>query len=36
MSDQLLSAEELSALAEGISDGSIPVDTGYNTSVRVR
>jgi len=36
MSDQLFSAEELSALAEGISDGSIPVDTGYNTSVRVR
>ena len=36
MSDQLLTAEELSALAEGINDGSIPVDTGYNTSMRVR
>ena len=36
MLDQLLSPEELSALAEGISDGRIPVDTGYNTSLRVR
>jgi flagellar motor switch protein FliM len=36
MLDQLLSPEELSALAEGISDGRIPVDTGYNTSMRVR
>jgi len=36
MTDQLLTAEELSALAEGINDGSIPVDTGYNTSARVR
>ena len=36
MSDQLLTAEELSALAEGINDGSIPVDTGYNTAMRVR
>jgi flagellar motor switch protein FliM len=36
MADQLLTPEELSALAEGISDGSIPVDTGYNTSMRVR
>ena len=36
MTDQLLTAEELSALAEGINDGSIPVDTGYNTAMRVR
>ncbi|MEI7785012.1 MAG: flagellar motor switch protein FliM [Betaproteobacteria bacterium] len=36
MTDQLLSAEELSALAEGINDGSIPVDTGFNTAMRVR
>ena len=36
MADQLLSAEELSALAEGISDGRIAVDPGYNTSMRVR
>jgi flagellar motor switch protein FliM len=31
-----LSPEELSALAEGVNDGSIPVDTGYNTAARVR
>jgi flagellar motor switch protein FliM len=36
MANNLLSAEELSALAEGVSDGSIPVDTGFNTSARVR
>lgn len=36
MATNLLSAEELSALAEGVSDGSIAVDTGYNTSARVR
>ncbi len=36
MADQLLTPEELSALAEGINDGSIPVDTGFNTSMRVR
>lgn len=36
MADQLLSAEELAALAEGVSDGSIAVDTGYNTAMRVR
>jgi len=28
MADNLLSADELSALAEGVSDGSIAVDTG--------
>jgi flagellar motor switch protein FliM len=32
----LLTPEELSALAEGVNDGTIPVDTGYNTSARVR
>lgn len=36
MANNLLSAEELSALAEGLSDGSIAVDTGFNTSARVR
>ena len=36
MADQLLTPEELSALAEGINDGSIPVDTGFNTAMRVR
>lgn len=36
MATNLLSAEELAALAEGVSDGSIAVDTGYNTSARVR
>lgn len=36
MATNLLSAEELSALAEGVSDGSIAVDTGFNTSARVR
>ena len=36
MATNLLTPEELSALAEGINDGTIPVDTGYNTSARVR
>lgn len=36
MATNLLSAEELSALAEGVSDGRIAVDTGFNTSARVR
>jgi len=36
MATNLLSPEELSALAEGVNDGSIPVDTGYNTAARVR
>ena len=34
--DSLLSAEELDALAAGMSDGSIEVDTGYNTQANVR
>jgi flagellar motor switch protein FliM len=36
MATNLLSPEELSALADGVNDGSIPVDTGYNTAARVR
>lgn len=32
----LLSQEEIDALATGINDGTIPVDTGYNTSATVR
>ena len=36
MADNLLSADELSALAEGVNDGSIAVDTGFNTAARVR
>jgi len=36
MAENLLSADELSALAEGVNDGSIAVDTGFNTAARVR
>ena len=32
----LLSQEELAALAEGVSNGSIDVDSGYNTDAQVR
>jgi len=32
----LLSPEELLALTEGVRDGSIEVDTGFNTKLRVR
>jgi flagellar motor switch protein FliM len=32
----LLSPEELSALSEGLKDGSLEADTGFNTGVRVR
>ncbi len=32
----LLSEAELQALAEGIADGSVPVDTGFNTATKVR
>ena len=35
-STNLLSQEEIDALATGISDGSIPVDTGYNTAANIR
>ncbi len=36
MATNLLTAEELSALAEGVNDGSIAVDTGFNTAARVK
>ena len=32
----LLSPEELSALSEGLKDGTLESDTGFNTGVRVR
>ena len=35
MSD-LLSEDELKALSEGVADGSIAVDTGYNTKIKVK
>jgi flagellar motor switch protein FliM len=36
MATSLLTSDELSALADGVKDGSIPVDTGFNTAARVR
>ena len=36
MKSNLLSEEELAALSEGVRDGSIETDTGFNESVRVR
>ena len=36
MKANLLSDEELAALSEGLRDGSIETDTGYNTRLRVR
>lgn len=36
MKSNLLSDEELAALSEGVRDGSIETDTGYNTRMRVR
>jgi flagellar motor switch protein FliM len=36
MKSNLLSDEELAALSEGVRDGSIETDTGFNESVRVR
>ncbi len=36
MKSNLLSDEELAALSEGVRDGSIETDTGFNTKVRVR
>ena len=36
MATNLLTPDELSALAEGVQDGSIPVDTGFNTTARVK
>lgn len=35
-SGNLLSDAELEALAEGVADGSVAVDTGFNTGARVR
>ncbi len=36
MANNLLTPDELTALAEGVQDGPIPVDTGFNTAVRVK
>jgi flagellar motor switch protein FliM len=36
MATNLLTPDELAALTEGVMDGSIPVDTGYNTTARVK
>lgn len=36
MATSLLTPEELAALVEGVNEGSIPVDTGFNTSARVK
>ncbi|MCX7240589.1 MAG: flagellar motor switch protein FliM [Burkholderiales bacterium] len=36
MANNLLSPEEMSALTEGVNDGSIAVDTGFNTAARVK
>ena len=36
MANNLLSPEELEALAEGVNDGSIALDTGFNTAARVK
>jgi flagellar motor switch protein FliM len=36
MATSLLTPDELAALAEGVMDGSIPVDTGFNTTARVK
>ena len=36
MATSLLTPDELSAWAEGVMDGSIPVDTGFNTTARVK
>jgi len=36
MATSLLTPDELSSLAEGVMDGSIPVDTGFNTKARIK
>jgi len=36
MATNLLTPDELTALAEGVQDGSIAVDTGFNTSAKVK
>jgi len=36
MANNLLSPEELEALAKGVNDGTIALDTGFNTAARVK
>ena len=36
MATSLLTPDELLSLAEGVKDGSIPVDTGFNTKARIK
>jgi len=36
MATSLLTPDELSSLPEGVKDGSIPVDTGFNTKARIK
>lgn len=36
MADNLLSADEFAALTEGVNDGTIAVDTGFNTTADVK
>ena len=36
MATSLLTPDELAALTEGVMDGSIPVDTGFNTTARAK
>ena len=36
MATSLLTPDELSSLAEGVKDGSIPIDTGFNTKARIK
>ena len=36
MASSLLTQDELNVLTEAVSDGSIPVDTGFNTTARVK
>jgi flagellar motor switch protein FliM len=36
MATSLLTPDELSSLAEGVKDGSISVDTGFNTKARIK
>jgi flagellar motor switch protein FliM len=36
MASSLLTQDELNVLTEAVSDGSIPIDTGFNTAARVK
>ena len=36
MASSLLTQDELNVLTEAVSDGSIPIDTGFNTTARVK